>query len=70
MTRGKPKASMTKCKIICKYCKETPTCLALCNCKMYNVVSKDPLMSRACIHFGSHLHPVAKDECKDAIMKI
>ena len=63
-------APSTKCKIICKYCKETPTCLALCSCKMYYVVSKDPSMSRACIHFGLYMHLVAKGEYRDLLFKI
>ena len=43
---------LKRCNLVCKFCKVTPSCLALCPCKMYYVVSKDPQLSRACIHFG------------------
>ena len=29
-------------------------------------MSKDPLISRACVHFGTHMHHVAKGHCRDA----
>ena len=70
LTPGNPKALSLKCKVICKYCKETPSCLALCNCKMYYVVLKDPTMSRACVHFGTHMHLVEKGECRDVVLQI
>ena len=59
-----------KFKIICKFCKLAPSCIATCQCKMFYVVSKDPLMSRACIHIGTHMHPVAKGDCRDAMDQI
>ena len=37
---------------------------------MYYVVLKDPFMSRACIHFGTHDHPMAKGECREAVAQI
>ena len=37
---------------------------------MYNVISKDSLMSKACIHYGTHNHPVAKEECRETIAQI
>ena len=37
---------------------------------MYYVVSKDLQISRACIHFGSHKHPVAKGNCHAAMDQI
>ena len=61
---------LKRCNLVCKFCKVIPSCLALCPCKMYYVVSKDPQMSRACIHFGTHEHPVAKDNCRAAMEQI
>ena len=59
-----------KYKLVCKYCKVTPSCLVVCHCKLFYVVSKDPNMSRACIHIGTHKHPVAKGDCRDAMDQI
>ena len=58
---------LKRCNLVCKFCKVTPFCLALCPYKMYYVVSKDPQMSRACIHFGTHEHLVAKGNCRAAM---
>ena len=68
-----PSSSLTPSKkynLVCKFCKVTPLCLALCPCKMYYVVSKDPAMSLACIRFGIHEHPVAKGNCCTAMDEI
>lgn len=43
--------------VVCKICKIPPLCLATCSAKIYYVLAKDH-MTRACIHLGSHLHPV------------
>ena len=56
-----------KCSILCKICKSIPSCLKLCPCKMFYITSKNPLMSRACVHFGSHDHPVATGDCREAM---
>ena len=67
----RPNSEVTvKCKLMCKFCKVTPTCLELCPCKLFYVVSKDPTMSRACIHMGTHLHPMAKGDCRAAMDQI
>ena len=34
---------------------------------MFYITSKNPLMSRACVHFGSHDHPVATGDCREAM---
>ena len=34
---------------------------------MYYITSKNPEMSRACIHFGTHEHPVATRDCREAM---
>ena len=59
-----------KFKIVCKFCKLAPSCIATCQCKMFYVVSKDPLMSRAYIQIGTYMHPVVKGDCKDAMDQI
>ena len=59
-----------KCKLVCKHCRRTPSCLVLCPCRMFYIVSKDPLMSRACVHIGTHGHLVAKGHCRDALIQI
>ena len=67
----RPNSKITmKCKLVCKFCKVTPTCLELCPCKLFYTMSKDPTMSRACIHMGTHLHPVAKGDCRAAMDQI
>ena len=33
---------------------------------MYYVVSKDPRMTHAAVHFGTHDHPVVGGNCKEA----
>ena len=66
-----PNSKVTvKCKLVCKLYKVTPTCLELCPCKLFYVVSKDPTMSRACIHMDTHLHPMAKEDCRAAMDQI
>ena len=63
-----PNSEVTvKCKLVCRFCKVIPTCLELCPCKLFYAVSKDPTMSRACIHMGTHLHPMAKGDCRAAM---
>ena len=67
----RPKLKVTmKCKLVCRFCKITPTRLELCSCKLFYAVSKDLTMSRACIHMGTHLHPVVKGDCKAAMDQI
>ena len=56
-----------KCTILCRICKSIPSCLKLCPCKMFYITSKNPLMSRACVHFGSHDHSVATGDCREAM---
>ena len=70
LTLGSNLEGVGKCKLVCKYCKVTPSCLAVCHCKLFYAVSKDPNMSRACIHIGTHKHPVAKGDCRDEMDQI
>lgn len=49
----------------CKVCSTVPSCMSTCPAKIYYVVgSKD--MSRACVHFGTHNHPVKDGDCRDS----
>ena len=70
LTPGHSSKPSPKCKLVCKHCKSTPSCLVLCPCRMYYIVSKDPLMSKACVHIGTHGHLVAKGHCRDALIQI
>ena len=70
LTPGKSTRPSQRCKLVCKLCKTTPSCLVLCPCRMYYVVSKDPLMTRACIYIGIHDHQVAKGHYRDAMVQI
>jgi hypothetical protein len=51
--------------LVCKICKVPPTCLALCFAMMYWVTC-NASTSRACIHIGSHNHPVARGDCRES----
>ena len=70
LTPGPSSKPSPKCKLVCKHCRRTPSCLVLCPCRMFYIVSKDPLMSKACIHIGTHGHLVAKGHCRDALIQI
>ena len=43
--------------VLCKLCQTPPSCLNVCSAKIYYVLSPPP-MSRACVHIGTHKHPV------------
>ena len=43
--------------VVCKSCNVPPTCVAVCPAKIYYVTAT-PHMTRACVHLGSHDHPV------------
>ena len=55
-----------KCTLVCDFCKVTP-CLKLCSCKMFYITPKDLLMFRACVHIGTHDHPIANGDCREAM---
>ena len=57
----------SKCTLVCWYCKTVPTCLRLCPCRMFYVVPKNLNMTRAVLHIGTHVHPVADGDCKEAM---
>ena len=70
LTPGLNLEGVGKCKLVCKYCKVIPSYLAVCHCKLFYAVSKDPNISRTCIHIGTHKHPIAKGDCRDAMDQI
>lgn len=43
--------------VVCKICKSPPSCIRTCPGMIYYVIAKDH-MTRACVHVGSHSHPV------------
>jgi hypothetical protein len=64
---GRDCSTPSKCTIVYHLCKATPVCFKLCLCKMFYIVSKDPNMSRAAMHFGAHGHPMADGECREVV---
>ena len=60
---SKPPQSST---VVCKSCSTPPTCVALCPAKIYYVTA-GPHMTRACVHFGTHNHPVKSGENRDFV---
>ena len=60
---SKPPAGST---VVCKSCNVPPTCVALCTAKIYYVIGT-PHMTRACVHLGSHDHPVKSGDHRDFI---
>ena len=55
--------------LVCKVCKEPPSCVATCEAKIYYVVGK-PNQTRACIHIGTHDHPVKVGDYRDSKAEI
>ena len=70
LTLGQLSKPSSKCKLVCKHYKSTPSCLVLYPCWMDYIVSMDPLMPRACVHIGSHQHHVASGHCCDVVIQI
>lgn len=52
--------------VVCKVCKVPPPCLAPCSAKIYYVFGKDQ-MTMACVHLGSHIHPIKLGDYRDSI---
>ena len=46
--------------IVCMHCKVLPKCLATCSARMYYILPRKGSMTRACLHFGFHNHPISK----------
>jgi hypothetical protein len=64
---GPEPTGLSKCTLICRYCKTQPTCLKLCPCRMFYIVLKNPMMTRAAVHIGTHDHLVADEDCREAM---
>jgi hypothetical protein len=67
LTPGLNPPSPSKCSVVCRLCKSTPSCLKLCSYKMHYIVSKNPNMTRAAVHLGTHDHPVVDGDCRKAM---
>jgi hypothetical protein len=59
----------TDSTLVCKVCKEPPTCIATCGAKIYYVAGKNNHI-RACIHIETHAHPVKVGDYRDAKAEI
>ena len=59
-----------ECTLVCKVCKVSLRCLNTCNARIYYYYSDNSKMSRAAIHLGHHLHPVAKGMYRDSTDRI
>jgi hypothetical protein len=57
----------SKYTLVCRYCKTLPTCLRLCPCRMFYVIPKNLSMTRAAVHIGTYIHPVADGDCREAM---
>ena len=55
--------------LVCKICKEPPKCIALCDAKIFYVHGKES-SQRACIHIGTHHHPMKVGDCRDSRKRI
>jgi len=53
----------------CKFCLALPFYIVGCSGRIYNVVHKLHLLSKAVIHFGVHNHLVADGKCKEFLEK-
>lgn len=54
--------------LVCNICKVRSLSLTSCNAKIYYVLAKDD-MTRACVHFGTHNHPVKIGDYRKDIAK-
>ena len=55
--------------LVCKICKEPPTCIATCSAVIY-YVHGDATMTRAYVHLGEHRHPVKTGDCRSSRQRI
>jgi hypothetical protein len=55
--------------IVCRICKQPPKCIALCDAKIFNVYGKESSQI-ACIHIGTHQHPVKVGDYRDSRKRI
>ena len=50
--------------LVCRICEEPPKCVAVYEAKIFYVQWKK-YSQRACIHIGTHQHPVKVGDCRD-----
>ena len=62
--RGSPTEKST---LACKVCQTPPICLALCDARIYHMLSSDSDVIRAAIHLGRHRHHVSQAKCQDSM---
>jgi hypothetical protein len=55
--------------LVCRICKQPPKCIALCEAKIFYVHGKN-FSQRACIHIGTHQHPVKVGDCRHSRKRI
>ena len=67
---GMDNSQICKCSLVCRVCKMTPSCLALCEASIYYIVSQNPKMTCAAMHFGTHDYLVADGESREANSEI
>ena len=67
---GPTSSTPTTSSLVCKICKLPPTCINTCPCRIYYILGKRLTMTRACIHFGNHEHPVSDGMCRETIDQI
>ena len=48
-------------------CHTPPVCVELCIAKIFHVTSRDPDVTRAAIHLGSHRHLVSNGTCQETL---
>ena len=63
---GPPSPAST---LVCKICKKPPTCMAMCDVKIFYIHGHDS-MQRACIHLEHHRHPVKTGDYRCTCKKI
>ena len=59
-----------KSKIICHYCQQAVSCIAVCSCMVYYILPIDVSMTRLAIHIGEHCHNVQQGTKRASIEKI
>jgi hypothetical protein len=55
--------------VLCRICRQSSTCLNLCNSWIY-CVRGSKYLSRTCIHLGVHFHPASNGQCRGSLEAI
>ena len=59
-----------KSKIICHYCQQVVSCIAVSSCMVYYILPIDVNMTHLAIHIGEHCHNVQQGTKRASIEKI